>query len=101
VIYADSSDGALNLGQISANGTATIWGAAGHDQHLGRPVGRTYLNDIARLLPGTDVKDTHGKPSQWYVRYQGRSSIPLRDLLARKSEWVDAMGRVVQSLSTA
>src|SRR5262249_31762143 len=60
VIYADSSDGPLNLGMISANGTVTIWGAASHDQHLGKPVGRTYLEDVARLLPAADVKDTHG-----------------------------------------
>jgi hypothetical protein len=99
VIYADSSDGPLNLGMISANGTVTIWGAASHDQHLGKPVGRTYLEDVARLLPSADVKDTHGKPSEWYVRHLGRSTIPLKELLARKSEWISAMARVVQTLS--
>jgi hypothetical protein len=101
VIYADSSDGLLNLGMISANGTVTIWGAASHDQHLGRPVGRTYMEDVARLLPGADVKDTLDKPGEWYVRYGGRSTISLKDLLARKSEWIAAMARVVQSLSGA
>jgi hypothetical protein len=100
VIYADSSDGALNLGMISANGTVTIWGAASHDQDLGRPVGRTYMEDVARLLPGADVKDTLNKPSEWYVRYRGRSTILLKDLLACKSDWIAAMARVVQSLSS-
>jgi hypothetical protein len=101
VIYAESSDGALNLGMISANGTVTIWGAASHDQRLGHPVGRSYMEDVARLLPGADVKDTLDKPSQWYVRYRGRSTIPLRDLLAHRSDWIKAMARVVQSLSAA
>ena len=84
---------------ISANGTVTIWGAASHDQHLGIPMGRNYMEDVARLLSGADVKDTLDKPSEWHVRYRGRASIPLKDLLARKSEWISAMARVVQTLS--
>ena len=99
VIYAESSDGALNLGQIAANGTVTIWGSASHDPQVGRPVGRTYMEEVAHLLSGAEINDSQDKPSSWYVRYRGKSSIPLRDLLARKSEWVSAMARVVESLS--
>jgi hypothetical protein len=57
------------------------------------------MEDVARLLPGADIKDTHGKASEWHVRYRERSSIPLKDLLARKTEWISAMARVVQTLS--
>lgn len=99
VIYADDPfGGSLNLDMISMDGTVSIWGAASRDPQLGEPVGRAYLDSIARVLPGADVKDTFSKSGSWYARFNGRTAIPLRELLARKSDWISAMAAVVQKL---
>lgn len=99
VIYVEVPGGGfLNLGMISMDGTVGIWGAANRDTLLGMPVGRTYMENVARLVPGADIKDTFESPGSWYVRFNGRSSIPLRELLGRESGWIAAMAQVVQML---
>jgi hypothetical protein len=99
VIYADiPSGGSINLGQIAMDGKVTIWGAASRDLLLGEPVGRTYMESVVRLVPGADIKDDLNNPNNWYVRFNKRSAIPLKELLSRESEWISAMAQVVQKL---
>jgi hypothetical protein len=99
VIYADiPSGGSLNLGGIAMDGNVTIWGTASRDPQIGAPVGRTYMESVVRILPGADIKDSSDNPGNWYVRFNGRSTIPLRELLSRESEWISAMAQAVQTL---
>lgn len=99
VIYAESlAGGTLNLGGISPDGNVTIWGTAGRDNQLGRPIGLGYMKTIAGLLPTTDIKDSSADWAGWYVRYNGKSTIPLKELLARKLDWISAMARAVEAL---
>lgn len=98
VIYAEGGGQSINLAGISPNGMVTIWGSAGRDEQIGRNVGLEYMETVARLIPGTDIKKTDPKPGGWYVRHDGRSSIPLKDLLARKADWIAAMAKVVEGL---
>lgn len=99
LIYAEDPTGlSINLGQINPDATVTIWGSAARDNQLGRPVGLEYMKTIAGLLPATDIKDTSEDRGGWYVRYNGRSTIPLKELLARKAEWIAAMANVIQEL---
>ena len=100
LIYAESFFGLINLGQINSDGTAIIWGSAGRDKKIGYPIGHEYMTAVAAFLPSTDVKDIHSEPGQWYVRYRGKTKIPLKDLLAQKTEWLAAMGKVVERLHT-
>ena len=76
----------------------SIWGTASRDQQIGAPVGRTYMENVARILPGADIKDSSDNPGNWYVRFKGRSTIPLKELLSRESEWISAMAQAVQTL---
>ena len=99
VIYADiPSGGSINLGQIARDGKVSIWGTASRDPQIGAPVGRTYMDSVVRILPGADIKDSDENPGNWYVRFNGRSTIPLKELLSRESEWISAMAQVVQKL---
>jgi hypothetical protein len=99
VIYADiPSGGSLNIGTISRDGKVTIWGTASRNPQIGAPVGRTYMESIVRILPGADIKDSSANPGNWYVRFKGRSTIPLKELLSRESEWISAMAQAVQTL---
>ncbi len=99
VLYADvPSGGSLNLGQIAMDGNVHIWGTASRDLQIGGPVGRTYMESVVRILPGADIKDSSDNPGNWYIRFDGRASIPLKNLLNRKSEWISAMAQVVQTL---
>ena len=76
----------------------SIWGTASRDPQIGAPVGRTYMDSVVRILPGADIKDSDENPGNWYVRFNGRSTIPLKELLSRESEWISAMAQVVQKL---
>ena len=99
VIYADiPSGGSLNLGQIMRDGNVSIWGTASRDPQIGAPVGRTYMESVVRILPGADIKDSSDNPGNWYVRFNGRSTIPLKELLSREFEWISAMAQAVQTL---
>jgi hypothetical protein len=88
----------IGKNSFSVNGTVTIWGAASHDPLLGQPVGRTYMETVARLLPDAQIKDSQDKPGSWYVRYNGRSTIPLKELLMRKGDSIAAMAQIVQTI---
>jgi hypothetical protein len=98
VIYAEGDGQYVNLGGISSDGTVTIWGSASRDSQIGRPLGLEYMRTVASLLPSTDIKDTSADRGGWYVRHKGRSSIPLKELLARKAEWIDAIAKFVETL---
>jgi hypothetical protein len=56
------------------------------------------MESIVRILPGADIKDSSANPGNWYVRFKGRSTIPLKELLSRESEWISAMAQAVQTL---
>jgi hypothetical protein len=99
VIYADiPSGGSLNLGQITRDGNVSIWGTASRDPQIGAPVGKTYMDSVVNILPGADIKDSSDNRGNWYVRFKGRSTIPLKELLSRESEWISAMAQAVQTL---
>ena len=57
------------------------------------------MRTVAGLLPSTDVKDVNADRGGWYVRYKGKSSIPLREMLARKAEWIAAIKKFVDVLA--
>ncbi len=97
LIYAEAVGQSINLGQVNTDGTVTIWGSAARDSQIGRPLGLEYMKTVAGLLPSTDIKDSSPDPSGWHVRYKGKSSIPLKELLARKKDWM----RPWKSLSRA
>jgi hypothetical protein len=99
VIYAEAPGLYVNLGNINSDGTVQIWGSASRDSQIGQPLGQEYMRTIARLLPSTDVKDIHTDRLNWYVRYKGKSSIPLREMLARKADWIAAMKKFVDALA--
>jgi len=98
LIYAETIGQSVNLGHINSDGTVTIWGSAARDGQIGRPLGEEYMRTVASLLPSTDIKDSSADRGSWYVRYNGKSSIPLKELLARKTDWIDAMARFVKEL---
>jgi hypothetical protein len=98
VLYAEGNDQSIGLGHINSDGTVTIWGSASRDDQIGRQAGLEYMKAVASLLPSADVKDSFADRRNWYFRFNGRSSIPLRDLLQCKAEWVAAMAQVVQAL---
>jgi hypothetical protein len=99
VIYAEGPGLFVNLGYINPDGTLSIWGSASRDAQIGRPIGEEYMRTVAGLLPSTDVKDVHADRGGWYVRYKGKSSIPLREILARKAEWIAAIKKFVDVLA--
>lgn len=101
LIYAEAIGQSVNLGHINSDGTVTIWGCAARDSQIGRPLGEEYMRKVASLLPSTDIKDASADRGSWYVRYQGRASIPLKELLARKSDWIAAMAKFVEALQQA
>lgn len=85
VIYADiPSGGTLNLGQIARDGNVSIWGTSSRDPQIGAPVGKTYMESVVKILPGADIKASHDNRLNWYVRFKGRSTIPLKELLSRE-----------------
>ena len=99
VIYADiPSGGSLNLGQITRDGNVSIWGTASRDPQIGAPIGKTYMDSVVNILPDADIKDSSDNRGNWYVRFKGRSTIPLKELLSRESEWISAMAQAVQTL---
>jgi hypothetical protein len=77
----------------------TIWGSASRDGQIGRPLGQEYMRTVASLLPSTDIKDVNADRGAWYVRYKGKSTIPLKEILARKTEWIAAIKNFVEALT--
>jgi hypothetical protein len=98
LIYAEAIGISVNLGYINTDGTVTIWGSAARDSQIGRPLGEEYMRKVASLLPSTDIKESSTDRGSWYVRYRGRASIPLKELLARKTDWIAAMAKFVEAL---
>lgn len=98
LVYAEAIGQTVNLGHINTDGTVTIWGSAARDGQIGRPLGEEYMRKVASLLSATDIKDSSPDRGSWYVRYKGRASIPLKELLARKTDWIDAMAKFVEAL---
>jgi hypothetical protein len=56
------------------------------------------METVARFLPGAHIKDSQHKPGSWYVRYNGRSAIPLLELFIRKGDWISAMAQLAQTI---
>jgi hypothetical protein len=101
LIYAEAIGQTVNLGHINSDGTVTIWGSAARDNQIGRPLGEEYMRRVASLLPSTDIKEGSPDRGAWYVRYKGRASIPLKELLARKADWIAAITKFVEELQRA
>ena len=101
IIYAEGLGHSINLAGISSDATVTIWGSVARDAQIGLPIGLEYMKTIVDLVPGAEIKDSFAEQGNWYVRYNGRSSIPLRELLPRKSDWISAMARFVEKLQQA
>jgi hypothetical protein len=59
------------------------------------------MDSVVNILPGADIKDSADDRGNWYVRFKGRSTIPLKELLSRESEWISAMAQAVQTLQTS
>jgi hypothetical protein len=98
LIYAEAIGVSVNLGHINNDGTVTIWGSAARDSQIGRPLGEEYMRKVASLLPSTDIKDSSPDRGSWYVRHRGRASIPLKEVLARKTDWISAIASFVEAL---
>jgi hypothetical protein len=101
VIYAEGLGHSINLAGISSDGNVTIWGSAARDAQIGLPIGLEYMKTVVDLVPGAEIKDSFAEQGNWYVRYKGRSSIPLKELLSRKSDWISAMAKFVEKLQQA
>jgi len=99
VIYAEGPGLFVNLGGINRDGTVTIWGSASRDGRIGRSLGEEYMRTVAGLLPSADIKDVDTDRGSWYVRYKGRSTIPLKEMLERKTDWIAAMKKFVEALA--
>ncbi|MCL2715125.1 MAG: hypothetical protein FWD68_11215 [Alphaproteobacteria bacterium] len=99
-LYVSGAEHSLNLGNIAGNGTVTVWGVAARDDDIGPPIGYNYMKRIAGLLPAdrVNIKDSFPDKGSWYVRFDGKSSIPLDLLLEKESEWLDSIAEAVTAL---
>ncbi|MCL2715123.1 MAG: hypothetical protein FWD68_11205 [Alphaproteobacteria bacterium] len=100
-IYASDADHSLTLVNIASNGTVAIWGMAARDDKIGKEIGTNYMKRVVDLLPSGrgEINDSFDKKHNWYVRFDGKSSIPLDLLLAKEKEWLEAMREVVNALT--
>lgn len=84
----------VNVLSITSVGTVEVWSTAGRDAQLGEPVGRTYMNRVAGILPGGRVKDDLPNPESWNIRVDGRLAIDLRLLLTHQDAWLAAISEL-------
>ena len=73
---------------------------AKYDPEYGAPIGRTYMDRIASLLPNARVKDDVANRANWNVRFSDRVALPLRDLLIQGRGWLDAITEMVEAFRT-
>jgi hypothetical protein len=100
VLYIDDPLGSrINLGAIDKNGTVEFWGMAARDAEIGSPAGRRYLDRIASLVQGASVKDDLPRAGDWHLVYRGRASVPLRDILDHKEQWLVAIAEIVDDFA--
>jgi hypothetical protein len=100
VLYVDDPLGSrINLGAIDKNGTVEFWGMAARDAEVGAPIGRRYLDRIAALVAGTSVKDDLPRAGDWHLVFNGRASVPLRDMLKHEDQWLPAITDVVDGFA--
>jgi len=99
-IYVKGREHSVNLGQIYPNGTVYVGGAAACDDYIGSTIGLNFLERVVDLLPADRavLKDSFTNRGAWYVRFDGRSEIPLDLLLEKESEWLDAMRKIANAL---
>jgi hypothetical protein len=91
-VYVDDGlGGRLTVLSIASAGTVEVWGSAARDAQLGEPVGRTYMNRVAAILPGGRVKDDLPNPGNWNIRVDGKVAIDLHLLLTHQDAWLDAI----------
>lgn len=94
----DPLGGRINLGMIGKEGGVEFWGNASRDSQIGRPIGRLYMDQIVALLPDAQLNDSSPDPANWNIRYGGRVSVPLEELLQRKDQWFSAIRDVAERL---
>lgn len=91
VYLDDGMGGRINVLSIASRGTAYAWYATGRDAQLGKPLGREYLAEVARSLPGAQLYGDVARPEAWAVRVNGRPSLDLRLLLTHQDAWLAAI----------
>lgn len=94
VYLDDGLGGRLTVLSIAPAGTVTVWSPAGRDVQLGEPVGQTYMNRVAAILPGGRVKDDLPNPANWNIRVDGKVAIDLHLLLAHQDAWSSAISEL-------
>ncbi|MPZ36173.1 MAG: hypothetical protein GEV13_35375 [Rhodospirillales bacterium] len=98
-IYLDDGlGGRINVLSIGSRGTAYAWFATGRDGPLGRPLGREYLAEVARILPGGQLHGDEAHPGDWSVRVNGRPTLDLRLLLTHQDAWLAAIATLRDKL---
>lgn len=99
VLYVNEpTGGRINLGSINRDGSVSIWGAGSHDHQYGEPVGQRYMERVVSFLSEASIKDEFPNRSSWYVRYRGKSTIPLDVMLRHELLWLDAVREVAERL---
>jgi hypothetical protein len=58
MIYAEGPSQSIPLAQINSDGTVSVWGSAGRDAQIGLPIGLKYMETVAGILPGANIKSS-------------------------------------------
>jgi hypothetical protein len=97
VLYVNDPTGArMNVGTIGKDGNVEIWGTASHDQRLGEPIGRKYMERVSSFLPEARIKDDFADPGNWHIRHYGRTARALREMLAHEEDWLSAIQELIE-----
>jgi hypothetical protein len=97
VLYIDDPTGSrLNIGTIRKVGKAEIWGVSRRDKQFGEPIGRQYMERVAKFLRNAHVKDDFETSAEWHVRFDEKSFIPLDVMLNHSKEWLAAIQGLVE-----
>jgi hypothetical protein len=91
VYFEDGVGGRLNVLSIKPTGTVEIWATASPDAKLGAPVGHTYMERVAALLPGGRVNVASADPISWNIRVNKKVGIDLHLLLAHQDAWLNIL----------
>jgi hypothetical protein len=88
----------FNLGNIYPDGHVRTDPINWMPDTLGRiDLAQEHLRDLASLVDGAFVKELEKQPS-WYVRTAERDSIPVKPMLERRSQWLQAIQRYLEQL---
>jgi len=90
--------GRVSVVQIGARGVAYAWLATGRDGQPGQPVGRAYLAQVAKILPGGELHGDEAHPEAWAVRLNGRPTLDLQLLLIHQDAWLGAIAALRDQL---